>query len=304
MTTTEPAILAAAPIHQIVDVDGIPMSALMIEAQNPRAVILAIHGGATSSAYYDCPGHPRSSLMRTAAALGFTVLALDRPGYGSSLPYADQLTSAQARVDIAYAALDLHLGSRPRGVGVFIWGHSIGCELATRLAADDRGDALLGIELSGTGLEQQPAAKAVLGTMATNADPKAVRELLWQPSRIYPPELVGGGPIASRGPSFEGAVVRAWPHQDFPALAPRVKIPLHFTAAEFENVWRGDPEALNDIAAMFTAAPRVVLKEQFDSGHNLSLGNTAMAYHLEVLSFFEECIESRSRALAAQEVGK
>jgi len=42
-----------------------------------------VHGGATSSAYFDCPGHPRLSLLRLAATHGFTAIALDRPGYGA-----------------------------------------------------------------------------------------------------------------------------------------------------------------------------------------------------------------------------
>ena len=32
-----------------------------------------------------------------------------------------------------------------------------------------------------------------------------------------------------------------------------------------------------------------MLQEQANGGHNLSLGLTAMAYHLKILSFVEEC---------------
>ncbi len=73
-----------APLPRVVIVDGVPMSALIAEAPTPRAVIVAIHGGGTTAIYFDCPGHPSSSLLRTGAAAGFTVVALDRPGYGSS----------------------------------------------------------------------------------------------------------------------------------------------------------------------------------------------------------------------------
>ncbi len=302
MSTTNTVVASSAgtiasdpvPVHRIVDVDGIPMSALLIEVPEPRAVILTVHGGATNSAYFDCPGHPRLSLLHTAAALGFTVLALDRPGYGSSNPHATELVDPDVRVDVTYAALERHLEGIDRGAGVFVLAHSIGCELATRLAADDRGDAFLGIELSGTGREQQPLAQEILGVTARNADPIAVRELLWQPSRLYPEELFGGLPIASRTPKYEGDVVRSWPRENFPNLAARVNIPVHFTAGEYEHVWRNDPEALLTVAELFTAAPRVVVDKQFDGGHNLSLGYTATAYHLRVLAFVEECIAGRS----------
>ena len=45
-------------------VDGVPMSGLVADAPDPRAVIVAVHGGATSAAYFDCPGHPELSLLR------------------------------------------------------------------------------------------------------------------------------------------------------------------------------------------------------------------------------------------------
>jgi hypothetical protein len=52
------------------------------------------------------------------------------------------------------------------------------------------------------------------------------------------------------------------------------------------------PAALQDIAAMFTAAPRVTVNEQAGSGHNLSLGHGAPDYYAKVLSFVEDCTHS------------
>ncbi|HET9566670.1 MAG TPA: alpha/beta hydrolase, partial [Mycobacterium sp.] len=44
-----------APRPRVVLVDGVPMSALVASVPEPRAVIVAVHGGATSAAYFDCP---------------------------------------------------------------------------------------------------------------------------------------------------------------------------------------------------------------------------------------------------------
>jgi pimeloyl-ACP methyl ester carboxylesterase len=82
----------------VVNVDGVPMSALVAEPDQPKAVIVAIHGGGTSALYFDCPGHPLLSLLRTGAAAGLTVVALDRPGYGSSAAYPDAMTRPEQRV--------------------------------------------------------------------------------------------------------------------------------------------------------------------------------------------------------------
>lgn len=196
-------------VARVVDVDGIPVSALLQEARQPRAVVLALHGGSAYSGYFDYPDRPRLSLLRTGAALGFTVVAIDRPGYGSSAPYAAELATVERRVDLAYAAVDRLLAARPRGAGIFVLAHSIGCELALRMAVDDRGRDLLGVELAGTGRHHHDDAVGILGD-ALRADPaprrpRGVRDLLWQPSRLYPEDVVGGARISSPRPPTKGS---------------------------------------------------------------------------------------------------
>jgi len=286
-------------VSRVVDVDGIPMSALVREARRPRAVIVALHGGGATSRYFDCPNRPRLSLLQTGAALGFTVIALDRPGYGSSAAHADKMASAARRVDLAYSAVDELLASRPRGAGVFVMAHSIGCELAVRMAGDERGRDLLGIELAGTGRHHHPRAVGILEAGKQNRRwprrPRTgLRDILWGPSRLYPPDVFGGAGISSPSPAYE-AVARHWV-RDFPELAARVRIPVQFSLGDHETVWRSGPSVLADIAAPFTASPRVAVNEQADGGHNLSLGLSAMAYHLKVLSFVEECAVTRENA--------
>lgn len=277
--------------RRVVPVDGIPMSGLFAEAPHPRAVIVALHGGASSAAYFDCPGHPELSLLTLGAATGFTVIALDRPGYGTSAPYTDSMWDPARRVELAYAAADAMLGSRPRGAGVFVVAHSNGCELALRMAADQRGHHLLGLELAGTGLRKYPAAEEILSQATPTYRPAGLRELIWAPEELYPPDVVNA--VGSAGsPPQEGEVSTHWATRDFPALAAEVRIPVRFTAAEHERVWDSTPEALADIAALFTVSPRVEINHQPGTGHNLSLGVAAAQYHSSVLSFVEQCISA------------
>jgi pimeloyl-ACP methyl ester carboxylesterase len=293
-----------SPVPCTAEVDGIPMSALVSEVDNPRATVIAIHGGATTSAYFDCPGHPRLSLLRLGAALGFTVIALDRPGFGSSAPHADEMIDSQRRVDLAYGAVDGILDARPRGEGVFIVAHSAGCELALRMATDERGSHLLGLEIAGTGVRHQPAARHILRRPELRDVRKGVRELLWQSADLHPPEIIGGAVHGSWSPPYEASVVANWSKSDFPALAARTEIPVRFSLADHEPFWECGPEGLADVAALFTASRRVVVNEQRHSPHNLSLGFTAAAYHLGVLSFVEECVVAReSNAENLDEVG-
>jgi pimeloyl-ACP methyl ester carboxylesterase len=284
---------APAPRPRLVIVDGVPMSALVAEAENPKAVIVAIHGGGTTALYFDCPGHPSFSLLRTGAAAGFTVVALDRPGYGSSAPYPEAMARPEQRVDLAYGAVDRILGQRPRGAGLFVMGHSGGCELSMRMAADERGADLLGIELAGTGRHYHPAAREILKTATRERRPAGLYELLWEPERLYPPEVRNGATVSPTAPAYEDQMVSNWARQDFPALAPAVRVPVQFSIAEYERVWQTDTSALTEITALFSGSPRFTVHRQSDAGHNISLGHTAAAYHSKVLSFAQECVIAR-----------
>ena len=278
-----------APMRRVVPVDGIPMSGLFAEAPDPRAVIIALHGGASSAAYFDCPGHPELSLLRAGAAAGFSVVALDRPGYGTSAAYADAIWEPARRVELAYATADGMLGSRPRGAGLFVMAHSNGCELALRMAVDSSGRDLLGVELAGTGLCYHPTAAEILKQASPTHRPAGLRELIWGPEDVYPADVVNNVGAAGAPPQ-EAEVSGNWARRDFPALAGHVAVPVRFTAAEHERVWESDPDALTKIAALFASAPRVEVNRQPGCGHNLSLGLAAADYHSSVLSFVEQCI--------------
>jgi pimeloyl-ACP methyl ester carboxylesterase len=289
--------MSAAPRPRLVIVDGVPMSALVAEATEPKAVIVAIHGGGTTALYFDCPGHPSFSLLRAGAAAGFTVVALDRPGYGSSAPYPEAMTLGEQRVDLAYGAVDRIAGDRPRGAGLFLMGHSGGCELVLRMAADERGGDLLGIELAGTGRHWHPAARELLKTATRKSRPAGMRELLWSPERLYPPEILTGVTVSPSAPAYEDHAVSDWARQTFPALAPTVRVPVHFSIAEHEKVWQTDDSALDEITALFSGAPRFTVHRQPDAGHNISLGHTAADYHAKVLSFVAECVAARANSI-------
>ena len=295
----------SGPRPRVVLVDGVPMSGLVAEAAEPRAVVVAFHGGASTAAYFDCPGHPRLSLLRTAPELGFTVVALDRPGYCASAPYPDAMQRPDQRVALVYGAVDKMLGSKPRGAGLFLLAHSAGCELAVRLTADERAEqsGVLGLELAGTGLQYADAANEILKTATATHRPAGLRELLWHPAHLYPAEVLSGITNSSTGALYEATMVKDWPRQDFPALAAQVRVPVQFSFAEHERVWKSDPGALAEIAAMFTAAPRFMVNEQVGAGHNLSLSVSAAAYHLRVLSFVEDCVVARESATTKLEAG-
>lgn len=288
MTAAEsPAEVSVRP--RGVAVDGIPMSGVLAHVENPRATLVAVHGGATTSAYFDCPGQPHLSLLRTGAAMGFTVLAIDRPGFGASALYADQFDDTARRIDLTFAAVDRMLGTGDHRL--FVMAHSNGCELALRMAAHPRGADLLGMELSGTGLRQTGRAREILAGATRTSPPVGLRELLWEPAHTYPDGVdravrINGGPVS---PGYEGQLIRHW-RNDFPVVAAQVTVPVRFTVAEHERVWESGPDAHAEILSLFSSSPRVLGFHQPGGGHNLSLSHIAPEYHRSVLSFVDRCL--------------
>lgn len=282
-------------VAEVRGVHGIPVSGLLAEASTPRAVVVALHGGAVDSRYFDCPGHPELSLLRTGQRLGYTMLALDRPGFRSSGPYADRLEDPRRRVDLMYGAIDELLDGLPRGAGVFLLAHSAGCELAVRMAAAGRGADLLGLELAGTGRQHQPVAHELLwgARREPGRRPPGVGKLIWSPARLYAEDVLGGGSVSARGSALEVKTLNEWATREFLGLAPDIRIPVRYTLGEHERVWRNDPEEMAAVGSLFTGAGRVVVNRQPNTGHNISLGHTAPAYHLSVLAFAEECLFAR-----------
>lgn len=279
---------------RVVIVEGVPMSGIIAAAEDPKAVVVAIHGGGTTARYFDCPGHPELSLLRMGPTLGFTVIALDRPGHGSSAAYPEAVQTPQQRVDLAYRAVDRILGQQPRGAGLFLLGHSGGCELATRMAADHRGAELLGLELGGTGRRYHDAAKEIMKAAEVKERPPGTRELLWEPLHLYPADILRGVTNSSTAPAYERDVALNWPHRYFPELAPLVRVPVRFTLGEHDRVYRGGGDNITEIAEMFSQAPLFTANTQPDAGHNLSLGLNAADYHRKVFAFVDDCVARRT----------
>jgi hypothetical protein len=89
-------------------------------------------------------------------------------------------------------------------------------------------------------------------------------------------------------------MVSNWARQDFPQLAPAIRVPVHFSIAEHEKVWQNDTSAMAEIESLFSGSPTFTVYRQPDAGHNMSLGHTAADYHAKVLSFANGCVTARS----------
>ncbi|WP_042429157.1 alpha/beta hydrolase family protein [Streptacidiphilus anmyonensis] len=288
MTATLPKPPTGTARRTVLDGAGVPLSALLALPGDgpPRATVVALHGGGMSAGYFDGPAHPDVSLLGLGARLGFAVLAVDRPGYGGSagtLPWGHSLAE-QSR--ILRAALDGFAEDQGAdlGGGILLLGHSYGGMLALTAAADGAGGGhLIGVDVSGCGRE-------LAGDPGRAENPRSRTTRHWGPPRCYPPDTFrSSGRLVAPVPEREQGDAAAWADA-FADIAARISTPVRLTFAAHEGWWRHDDEALADLTARFTAAPRVVVDRQPGSGHNISLSWAARAYHLRALAFAEDCL--------------
>lgn len=271
----------------LLDVAGLTLSGLLAEPPDrpPRAAIVAVHGGGMRAGYFDGQAHPDLSLLTLGARLGFTVLALDRPGYGHSAAQVPDGLTLEEQSAVVSGALDAFAEGHTVGRGFLLLAHSYGGKLALTTVA--RTPGLLALDASGVGHRY--------GIELT--EPQRLRRHLewernWGPLGLYPSGTFRAAEaLVAPIPAREAAEVALWP-QMFDELAPRIAIPLRLTFAEHEAWWLHEESDVADLTSRLAKAPVVRVERQPGAGHNISLGRAARSYHLRALAFFEECLQS------------
>jgi pimeloyl-ACP methyl ester carboxylesterase len=140
-------------------------------------LIIALHGGSYTSKYFDVPGY---SLLDRAASVGIPIIAVDRPCYAESSPLPAGEATIARNAQVLDEAIGQIWGTQPSGArGVVLIGHSIGGAIAVAIAARDAQWPLLGVAISGVGLDSPPEvgkAWAGLPDMPMVEIPLAVRD--------------------------------------------------------------------------------------------------------------------------------
>lgn len=282
-TTTASAVPAVSAVS--VQADGAALGGRLAEPTGPsRALIVAIHGGTYDSEYYAAGP---DSLLALGPAVGYTVVALDRPGYGASatvtgLGFAGQTTALAAGVD----GLRRHYG-----LPCVLVGHSIGGMLALQVAA-----ALevppSGVEVSGLGDLWQPGIREMWSGLigdaaAVELPPEAHASVMFGPDATRTAEAIARNAELLRAmPMPELVDVVRWSEQ-LPEVAGTVTAPVRLTLAEYDNIWQSDDAAREAVRRHFAGPVEVTLFR--GAGHSIELHRRARAYALGQLAFVESC---------------
>lgn len=282
-----------------------PLSALLARPADEavRGTLVALHGGGMRAGYFDARATRGLSLAELGAQLGWAVLAVDRPGYAMSASWAPRGLPLAAQRELMTEALESFAAAYPVGAGLLVAGHSYGGKLALELAAAAAGtdtgpaalagQAILGVAVSGCG--HRPAVD--IPRLLASPQERPWR-LHWGPPQLYPPGTFDSArALTVPVPVDEAADLGDWPAR-FHTIAGRITVPAHVTFAEHERWWRHDSEDIATLTGAFVRAPWVDVDRQRAAGHNVSLGWTARAHHLKMLSFADECLVAYARERA------
>lgn len=278
--------------------EDLTLSGLLAEPDGPpRGLLFALHGHGMTARYFAGPADREGSLLELGAELGFVVWAPDRIGYGISAGADPAVFAMIPQAALLGTALDDFAMRYDAGAGAVLVGHSFGLKLALAMAAAPPSTPILGVEGSGGGLVYtfEP------GVSPPIPNPGDVNPS-WGPRHLYPPRSFDRDvrPTAPMAPPPKNEVVD-WP-DDLRAFAGRIQVPVRFTFGDHERLWEISDAHFDALRAILPSAPRVECAVQQHAGHNVSLANSARAYHLKVLAFAEECLVAARPPTTEQEV--
>ena len=255
-------------------------------------LVIAIHGGTYTSAYFDLPGY---SLLERAAAVGVPIIALDRPGYGNSTPLEPGTETIPQQAERLTPIIgELFARHGDGAAGIVLIGHSIGGGTVIEIAARHPTWPLAGIAVSGVCLHTPPESKGAWESLP----PGPITDM---PQGIK--DVVMFGPadtLAAEMPALSHQAHSPVPLAElldivtgFPARAQgllgAVTVPVHHRMGEFDKLWITNATEVRDFGAACVRAPRVDAQLFSGAGHCIDFHLLGASFQLEQLAFALRC---------------
>jgi len=257
-----------------------------------RPLIVAVHGGTYTSAYFDIEGY---SLLDSAAAQGLHIVAPDRNGYGQTpmLPPDERAILGQARslrhwIRQSWRHFDAECS------GIVLIGHSIGGAIAARIASEPEDLPLLGLAVSGVGLRTPAEHRPMWNALPDipHADiPSAMKDgVMFGPAGSYHSAMPEASHRADApAPRAELVdIVSTW-HDDVHSILGKISVPVHYRQGEFDHLWIVDQSEVSGFASALKTSPSVDAALVKGAGHCLDFHRVGAGFHLQQIGFALQC---------------
>ena len=265
---------------------------LQLAGRAGSPLVIAVHGGTYTSAYFDLPGR---SLLASAKANHLPIIAIDRPGYAGSPmlePEHMDITGQAAFLTGALGEIWQQYGADCSGIVLI--GHSIGAAIAATIASAPGSLPLLGLAISGVGLTTHPGDyerwKALPDIPLVAMPPEIKDQVMFGPQGSYEADMPLAGHAANApAPKAELlAITGAW-SQTAPDVLGRVAVPVHYRQGEFDRLWIANDDEVSLFAAALSDSPMVDARLVSGTGHCIDHHRFGPALHLQQLGFALGC---------------
>ncbi|MDQ6695910.1 MAG: alpha/beta fold hydrolase [Actinomycetota bacterium] len=256
-------------------------------------LLVALHGGTYTSAYFAVAGGPFGSFFDVAARNGFDVVSIDRPGYGASDSLLDDENDflRQAEIlDAVVSELAGDLGAR----SVVLVGHSIGGMIALEIAARRPAWPLVGVSATGMGARIPPGGAAEqLGSAPLEGVidlPIPDREaVMFGPAGVSEHAREAARASYAPTPFIELKRAPMWARERLDKVAAEVAVPVQNFLAEHDALWDSSTEALDDFASRFADGAGATATLVRGVGHSIDHHLLGASVHLQQLAFAYAC---------------
>jgi pimeloyl-ACP methyl ester carboxylesterase len=253
---------------------GITLTGFAVaSALTDTPLLLLLHGGGVDAHYFD-------PIVELAAANGFAVIALNRPGYigGEPASFARQAEAIHA------ATGDLWRTRGEGRPGAVAFGHSIGAAVTIQLAARKPSWPLLGISLTGISTAVPPFVVDAWESLP------AGERITFTPEATGTVHLGGASSAAEVAtPTADLVEIGRWP-VECPSVSAEVTVPVQYAVGERDKLWVVEETTARDFAALFPNAPYVDAQLLPGIGHAVEHeGVLGRSHGLRQLSFALRC---------------
>jgi pimeloyl-ACP methyl ester carboxylesterase len=279
-------------------VDGRTVSATLHSAETPSPggpLLVALHGGTYTSEYFCVAGSRAGSFVDIATRNGFSVLRVDRPGYGASDLLPEDENTFVRQAELLDSAISGMLDDTAADTAVLV-GHSIGGIVALEVAARQPEWRLIGLAISGMGAcipvggaAEQLGALPLSGVVDL---PVEEREQLWYGpvAGVSEDAVVSARSSFAPAPMVELKAAPKWAMQRLDDAAATVTVPVHHTLAEFDSLWDASPRARELFLAKFSPTLLVHSEIMPGVGHCIDHHLQGAAMHYKHLAFAHQCM--------------
>ncbi|CZR65450.1 related to oxidoreductase, 2OG-Fe(II) oxygenase family [Phialocephala subalpina] len=275
------------------------------ELRGSKPLIVLIHGGGTNATYFDNSFH---SIPAVYNAQGFDVLNINRAAYGGN-PIPDTKTPILDSIPLYANLIKKTYKEHSNGQnGIILIGHSLGAAISLSLAAFHGNDLpLLGISALGIIPTKDHPTGLIQMLKADPENPRFVVEPTPESTEVFmgPPEVIDQAVIThpsmltifEPGPKSELLewFDETWYHRFVNEVAPGIRVPLQYLAAEFELGWRsieaGQP-IFDHAAGLFVNAPRKEARILPGGGHDFEFSKNAWILQAARDSFVDSLVPS------------